>query len=310
MKVSIIIPVYNNEKFIEESLQSALNQTYSNIEIIAVDDGSQDSSLSILKKYSNQIKIISKKNGGPASSWNTGIKSSTGEWIKLLAGDDVLLPNSIELLMNYIEKHSNESLHSVYYGHYTIIDEKGKKKFDFIERNNNKLTNFERNVILLDHHFGFGGTCIFHKSIFEKFGFFDEKSGFIEDYEMWLRLCLIHNINFHLVPEIIAKYRTHPAQITQSKKKLQEKQSKEIRKKILEQLDNNLQLQYENALLDFKRKKYSLKAKILIQIRNIILKFLPKSVSAKILNSLRNSNIAYKIYHQEMDSWNNDFKNE
>ena len=71
--ISIIIPIYNSEKFLRETLESAINQTYTNIEIICVDDGSTDNSLKILKKYSDKIKIVSKKNQGLASSINTAI---------------------------------------------------------------------------------------------------------------------------------------------------------------------------------------------------------------------------------------------
>ena len=78
MKVSIVIPVFNAEKYLKECIDSALNQTYKDIEIIAVDDGSTDSSPEILKKYENKITTISKKNGGTASALNAGIKVMSG----------------------------------------------------------------------------------------------------------------------------------------------------------------------------------------------------------------------------------------
>jgi len=80
--VSIIIPVYNGEKYLEETLISCFNQTYSNFEVIAVDDGSTDQSSKILKKYSDKIKILKKRNGGTASALNAGIKVMNGEWFK------------------------------------------------------------------------------------------------------------------------------------------------------------------------------------------------------------------------------------
>ena len=84
-KVSIIIPVFNSEKYLEECINSALNQTYQNIEIIAVNDGSTlKITKNILKKFSDKIIIISKENGGIASALNVGIKNAKGEWIKRL----------------------------------------------------------------------------------------------------------------------------------------------------------------------------------------------------------------------------------
>src|SRR2546428_1497219 len=97
-KVSIIIPVYNAEKYLDKCINSAINQTYPDIEIIAVNDGSTDRSLDILKKYSDKIKIISKENGGLASARNAGFKGARGEWIKPLDADDILYPNAVEEL--------------------------------------------------------------------------------------------------------------------------------------------------------------------------------------------------------------------
>ncbi len=101
MKVSIIIPVYNSEKYLEEAMKSALNQSYHDTEIIAVDDGSTDSSPEILKKYSDKITIVTKQNGGQASAVNAGIKASTGDWIKWLGNDDILYPNAIEEFITF-----------------------------------------------------------------------------------------------------------------------------------------------------------------------------------------------------------------
>ena len=80
--VSVIIPVYNSEKYLEECLESIINQTYPNIEIIAVDDGSEDSSLDILEQYSNKIDVYSQQNQGLASSLNLGISNVKGNWLK------------------------------------------------------------------------------------------------------------------------------------------------------------------------------------------------------------------------------------
>jgi len=90
LKVSIIIPVYNTEKYLHECINSALNQTYPEIEIIAVNDGSTDSSLNILKEYDKKIIIVDKKNGGTSSALNAGIRKMTGEWFKWISSDDYL----------------------------------------------------------------------------------------------------------------------------------------------------------------------------------------------------------------------------
>ena len=88
--VSIIIPVHNSEKYLKECIKSTLNQTYSDIEIIAVYDGYPDNSLKILNKFSNKITVVNTKSCNIASARNQGIEKSNGEWIKFLDSDDVL----------------------------------------------------------------------------------------------------------------------------------------------------------------------------------------------------------------------------
>jgi len=99
-KVSIVIPVYNSEAFLRESLESVLNQTYKNLEIIAIDDGSTDNSLEILYKYSDKVQIISQQNQGLAAALNNGIKKITGRWFKWFSPDDILYPHTIETLVS------------------------------------------------------------------------------------------------------------------------------------------------------------------------------------------------------------------
>ncbi len=99
--VSIIIPVYNAEKYIRESVQSALNQTWLNKEIIIVDDGSTDGSLAIANKYNEEIiKVFSQENKGASAARNHGLKEAKGEYIQFLDADDLLGANKIESQMN------------------------------------------------------------------------------------------------------------------------------------------------------------------------------------------------------------------
>lgn len=106
MKISIIVPVYNSEKYITDCLTSLINQTYKNIEIIIVDDGSNDKSFKICSKYSkkdSRIKIYKKLNGGVSSARNFGIEQSTGSFIMFVDSDDYLNINSIENAVKYID---------------------------------------------------------------------------------------------------------------------------------------------------------------------------------------------------------------
>ena len=145
--VSVIIPVYNSEKYLEECLDSILNQTYENIEIIAIDDGSEDSSLDILKKYSTKIRIFPQENQGLASSLNLGISKIKGIWIKWFSPDDVMYPYTIETLVDEIKKHDKDT---ILYSNWNIIDDAGSILREFQESSYNELSDFQYNVRLLD----------------------------------------------------------------------------------------------------------------------------------------------------------------
>ena len=102
-KVSVIVPVYNIEQYLEECIDSIIHQTYEALEIILVDDGSTDLSSTICDKYKkidNRIKVIHKENAGLASARNTGIKMSTGEFIIFVDGDDKIKINTIQVSPN------------------------------------------------------------------------------------------------------------------------------------------------------------------------------------------------------------------
>lgn len=104
LKLSIIMPVYNAEKYLSLSIESVLSQSFENFELIVIDDGSTDNSRSILKRYAlkdNRIKLLSKKNGGASSARNLGLKESHGEWVIFVDSDDYLPYNA---LSNMIER--------------------------------------------------------------------------------------------------------------------------------------------------------------------------------------------------------------
>jgi len=280
MKVSIVIPVYNAERYLKECIESALNQTYKDIEVIAVDDGSTDGSPEILNGYSDKIKIITKENGGTASALNLGIKNMKGEWFKWLSADDILYPNAIEELISEAENHENKKI--IFYSNYDIINSEGKVIKQFIEPNYNELTSFDFNVILLDHYIGNGTTSLIHKSTLDEYGVFDESIGFAEDYELWLRFCLIHGCRLRLVQKILAKYRIHEIQLTQSKIGESLDKAEKIRQMVLEKLKSNEQKKYKIALKEIKNKK-PLPVKIRHALRDSMFRVLPKSTTDNIL---------------------------
>ncbi len=107
-RVSVIVPAYNTEKYIETAIDDLRNQTYPNLEIIVVDDGSTDHTLDICEakaKVDRRIRIISKENGGVASARNAGLQAATGEWIGFMDADDRIDPEMYELMINSVERY-------------------------------------------------------------------------------------------------------------------------------------------------------------------------------------------------------------
>lgn len=287
MKVSIVIPVYNAEKYLDECITSALDQTYDDIEIIAVNDGSKDNSLDILKKYSDRIKIIDKKNGGTPTALNAGIHVMTGEWFKWLSADDVLLKHAIEYLVHETQNIGPESKSTIFYSNYNLIDHSSNIVGKFIEPNYNTLSNFERNVILLDNYYGNGTTSLIHKSVFDKFGLFDEYIGFQEDYEFWLRCCMLYGCQMHLVPEILASYRVHEGQLTKKKVAESLTHANLIRNMILDKLSADEKTKYVQAWKKYKKQK-PIQVRIRRKIRDAMFQILPKNMSDMVLQTYMN----------------------
>lgn len=130
MKVSVIIPCYDVDKYIANCLNSVLNHTYANLEIICIDDGSTDDTLKILnefrKKYLEKIIVIEQENKGASSARNRGIEIAKGEWIQFLDADDILLPGKISWQMELIRNAANKT--DIVIGNYSRINLKNEKK--------------------------------------------------------------------------------------------------------------------------------------------------------------------------------------
>ena len=125
-KVTVIIPIYNVEKYVRQAIESAINQTYQNIEIILVDDGSTDSSRTICDEYKlkdNRIKVVHKKNGGLSDARNAGLENSTGEYLMFLDSDDFLEIDAVENMYKEISQKDADYV----IGNYINATEEGQK---------------------------------------------------------------------------------------------------------------------------------------------------------------------------------------
>ena len=225
--VSIVIPVYNGSNYLSEAIDSALAQTYDNVEVIVVNDGSPDDGKTeeIALSYGDKIRYFCKENGGSSSALNYGIKQMRGEWFSWLSHDDLYYPEKIEKQINYIRENSfykeNISKHIIFTASENI-DGDGKciRRPDKGQIQNifNDVNNIKDNKYLIASHTKYcfhGCGCLIHKSAFEDIGLFDEKLRLVNDIDMWFRLYAGGYI-LHYIPEILVKGRVHAKQISRS----------------------------------------------------------------------------------------------
>lgn len=193
--VTIICLCYNHEAYVAESLQSVIEQTYKNIEIIIVDDASNDASIkeikSWLEKYPEEIKfIINKKNIGNTKSFNNALKEAKGDYILDLATDDVLLPNCISLLVNKFETSSFKNL-GVVFANIAFINLHGNI-LSYYYKNNSAPYFREKPPIgdifidLLSYNVVAPNSMLVKKEVFKKLKGYDSNLLY-EDLDFWFR---------------------------------------------------------------------------------------------------------------------------
>ncbi len=206
--VSIVIPAYNAESFIQQTLSSVIQQTYQNLEVIVVDDGSKDNTVKLVREFIHsdpRVSLISQSNSGVSAARNLGIKKSTGDFIAFIDADDIYFPHAIAKLMNTMMEADNSF--GVVYGWTAYLDEKGNLTGNF------HSSELSGNVYqkLLESNFIASATLV-RKSYIEQVGNFNCQMLFgCEDWDFYLKLS--EHCHFKAVPECIYGYR----QILESK---------------------------------------------------------------------------------------------
>lgn len=190
--VSILIPTYNQDSYIAEALDSALEQTYPNIEIIVHDYASTDNTYNILKKYNDpRLRVLrSKVNHGMVWSWNNIMDQAKGEYIKFFASDDLLYPTCVEELVKTAQMNKSASLITC---KRVIIDQNGKKisTLQYASKNtvDNGLTHAHWILTtLIENLIGEPTAVLFRKRDVKKAGRFDDDLHNFVDFEYWIRL--------------------------------------------------------------------------------------------------------------------------
>jgi glycosyltransferase involved in cell wall biosynthesis len=224
-KVSVVIPVYNSDKYIEETLDSVLSQTYTDFEVIVVDDGSEDKTPSIVKqyqvKYPEKVKLIQKENGGPASARNMGIKVARGEFIAFNDSDDLWLPSKLEKQLEYFNSDPQVGL---VYSKYTSF--KGDKELRTKPEGGHSGWIFTK---LLSKSIIQASTMIVKRECLDAVGTFDESFSLADEYDMSLRIA--KKFQCYFVDKALTRYRVHDTNASKNNL-LFDKENLKIYKKI------------------------------------------------------------------------------
>lgn len=209
------MPAYNAEKYIGESIQSVVDQTYANWELLIVDDGSTDKTENIVRAFAardSRIKYLSQHNGGPGRARNTGIAESNGTLISFLDSDDLWLPEKLERQLQALDATNAD----VIYTNGLIIYEPGAVpgRTDFPIVAGTIESRKMLDILLLQNRIPVQSVMV-RKEAYRNAGPFTDLKKFrgCEDYELWLRLAA-HGALFHGINEQLIKYRRHPGAMT------------------------------------------------------------------------------------------------
>ena len=220
-KVSVIIPVYNCERFIGAAIESVLHQTFKDYELIVVDDGSTDKTSKFVDTYKDRLKYLTQSNSGQASARNLGFRCSSGEYLAFLDADDLWYPNMLETEVMALDENPKSGL---VYSDLDIIDENGK----VVEQSH--LSKRARRKKPIKTFLGYHGTpfpsaSLKRRIVFEKAGAFDTsfyQGG--EDVLLWAKMYRL--AEFLWIPKVLAQRRIHGRQVSHTRQRRLEADSR------------------------------------------------------------------------------------
>ena len=224
--ISVIMPCYNAERFVGEAVDSVLNQTYSNVELVVIEDGSTDDSLGVLRRYDDRIRLLTQRNTGPADARNLGLAHAQGQFVAFLDADDWWSQDCIEKLHAALAAHPECA---VAYCGWQKVGDLDRGTHPFVPRDYEQPNKVE---LLLT-----GGSpwpihaALSRKAFIDQVGGFNQDTIASEDYELWLRLAATHRVA--LVPEVLAYYRFHDGGQISSRPYLQALSGWDIKRRFL-----------------------------------------------------------------------------
>ena len=211
--VSVIIPAFNRVDFIQETIDSALSQSFRDFEIIVIDDGSTDGTYEKLLEYGDQLNLITHKgraNKGQSASINKGLKQASGKYIVILDSDDFWEPKKLEVQVKYLEDHPAIGLvYSNGYGTNSV----GDIIYSYHSKDHEDPQ--DANAVLLDCYMALPVNAMVRKDVYDQVGFFNEEYRAAQDHDMLIRIAEV--CKFAYLPNFLFYYRRHGDSISHTK---------------------------------------------------------------------------------------------
>ncbi|MFZ1702568.1 MAG: glycosyltransferase family 2 protein [Pyrinomonadaceae bacterium] len=201
--ISIIIPNYNYAKYIAKTVDSALTQTYQNIEVVVVDDESKDDSLAVLGEFGSRIKVIAQTNQGVSAARNNGVAASSGKLVAFLDADDLWSPEKLERQMAVIARDTKIGLVHCWM---TYIDTEDRPMGQMTDGTAGRIAD---DILRFDGGgvIGAGSTSLIPRTVFDEVGGFDARMSTAADWDISYRIAACHKIG--MVSEPLVQYRIH-----------------------------------------------------------------------------------------------------
>jgi glycosyltransferase involved in cell wall biosynthesis len=233
--VSIIIPVFNGGNYLSQAIDSALAQTYKNIEVVVVNDGSNDGSETerIALSYGERIRYFAKPNGGCASALNRAVQEARGQYISWLSHDDLLAPMKIERQVAFLAQQPDPSA-CIIYGDYSVFaGARGVwSNSPACVMPSVKPENFR--YFLTTQNILHGCTLLIPKRAIERHGMFDEGLQTVLDFDLWFKLAKTERFLF--LPGVVVHSRAHPDQDTNRKRDIHMQEANELLARFVDEL--------------------------------------------------------------------------
>lgn len=211
MRISVIMPSYNQRRFIERSIDSVLAQSYPDLELIVVDGGSNDGTVEILRQYRDRLRWISEKDEGQADAINKGLRMATGEIVAYLNSDDVYEPGALRKVADCFQAHPEARWIT---GRCRIIDENDREmRRPVTAYKNFLLRHFSFSLLLVTNPVSQPAT-FWRRRLIDEIGLFDLNEHYVMDYDYWLRIGKRHPVM--VLDDYLAAFRVYTSSKTSS----------------------------------------------------------------------------------------------